>query len=121
MNRPLFTVYFLWLSLALLSQLQTARTEEEGTEDATTKDPRIVSETFGLEPGANVSRHTNFTLLDESLSKKMILELWVEKKPKEEPAERRRRLEEHGGESEMIYQLNGMMYLINQGVFSQND
>lgn len=68
-----------------------------------------------------MSRKTNFTLLDESITKKMILEMWVEKKPKD--AEGRRRMlssDSHGGGEDMIYMMNGAIYMINQDIFSQN-
>ena len=71
----------------------------------TTVDPRIVTDTYVLMPGANQSRHTNFTLLDESESKKIILELWATTEYPEGAASvsgahasshRRRQLQDHG-------------------------
>ena len=76
-NRVVFSLCIL---SALLGHFAYAEDEEES---ATTKDPRISTETFALEPNANVSRKTKFTLLDESETKKLIFELWVEKKDKE--------------------------------------
>lgn len=101
----MFINLFILVSFFGQTALANPTSESSEDEDATTKDPRIVTETFGLEPGANVSRKTNFTLLDESLSKKMKLELWVEKKLSSSEDSRRRMLEDaHStGDEVMIY------------------
>ena len=96
--------------------------EDDG--DMTTKSERIVKESYSLVPNANSSQHTNFTLLDEDVSKKIILEMWVERKDPvatdQASQGAARRLEEgQGGATEMIYQLNGAIYLVNQNVFQQ--
>ena len=116
-------VVLLFVSLITFSSLVSPVWAEESNsvegEDLTTKSDRIVKESFVLQPNANVSQRTNFTILDEDVSKKIILELWVERKEDMEKAAaegERRRLNSapaEGGESSMIYQLNGVIYLLN--------
>jgi len=74
---------------------------------------------YGLTPGTNISRKLNYTLFDESESKKIILELWVDRVPKEE---NKGRLLSGGGEHDLnldlVKRFNGAVYLINQDLFS---
>jgi len=77
---------------------------------------------YGLTPGTNISRKLNYTLFDESESKKIILELWVDRVPKEE---KKGRLLSGGGEhdlnTDLVKRFNGAVYLINQDLFSQDN
>ena len=67
---------------ATVANSNPTTTPADSDVDLTTKSDKIVTETFELQPNANISRRTNFTLLDEDISKKIILEMWVERKNK---------------------------------------
>lgn len=78
---------------------------------------------YSLPPGTNISRKLNYTIFDESESKKIILELWVDRVPKAEKTSERRLLSgggEHDLNTDLVKRFNGAVYLINQDLFSQD-